>query len=189
VIAGIVLAAGSARRFGSQKLVIQIDGIPLIRRTVEALSSAALDELIVVAGSDAAAVAAALAGLSVRRVTNTGFATGMSSSIRVGLDSLGRKTEAALIALGDQPGVGPAIVDPLVERYRATRAAIVAPLYRGGIRGNPVLFDRSVFDELRAVSGDEGGRGVIARDPARVSLVELDVAMPPDIDRPEDLKG
>jgi molybdenum cofactor cytidylyltransferase len=187
VIAGIVLAAGSARRFGSQKLVAHVGGVPLVRRSVEALLGASLDEIVVVLGSDAPAVGAALTGLAVRVVTNPGYAIGMSTSLRAGLDALAPATDAVVVALGDQPGVGAPIVDALVERYREGRAPIVAPLYRGRVRGNPVLFDRSLFAELRGVTGDEGGRAVIAKDPARVALVDVDVEMPRDVDRPEDV--
>jgi molybdenum cofactor cytidylyltransferase len=187
VIAGVVLAAGASRRFGSQKLLTLIAGVPLARRSVEALLTPSLGEIVVVLGADAKAVGAALTGLPVRTVTNPGYAAGMSTSLRVGLDALPAQTDAALVALADQPGVSAAIVDRLVERYRSSRAPIVAPLYRGGVRGNPVLFDRAVFDELRAVTGDEGGRPVIARDAGRVALVPFDVEMPGDVDRPEDL--
>jgi molybdenum cofactor cytidylyltransferase len=189
VIAGVVLAAGTSRRFGSQKLLAPVDGVPLVRRSVEKLLEASLDEVVVVIGSDAAAVGAALAGLGVRTTTNAAYASGMSSSLRVGVEALRPTTDAALVALADQLGVGPAIVDRLIERYRADRSPIVAPLYRGGVRGTPVLFDRSVFDELRAVSGDEGGRSVVARDPRRVALVEFAEEMPGDIDVPGDIEG
>lgn len=189
MIAGVVLAAGASRRFGSQKLLASIGGVPLVRRSVERLIEAALGEVVVVVGSDARAVGGALAGLPVRIVTNPAYASGMSTSLRAGLDALPPEFEAAVVALGDQPGVGAAIVDRLVERYLIDRSPIVAPVYRGGVRGNPVLFDRSLFDELRAVTGDEGARGVIARDAARVALVEIDVAMPRDIDRPDDLES
>jgi molybdenum cofactor cytidylyltransferase len=189
LIAGIVLAAGASRRFGSQKLLAPLGGVPLARRSVEALLGARLDEVIVVLGSDASAVGAALHGLPVRLVTNPAYAAGMSTSLRAGLDALSAATSAVVIALGDQPGAGADVVDRLVERYRAGTAAIIAPLYRGAARGNPVLFDRSVFDELRAVTGDEGGRSVVARDAARVALVEIEGEMPRDVDVPGDLEG
>jgi molybdenum cofactor cytidylyltransferase len=189
VIAGIVLAAGASRRFGSQKLLASVGGVPLVRRSLESLLEASLDEMIVVVGSNGPAVAAALAGLSVRTVTNTAYAAGMSTSLRAGLDALRPATEAALVALADQPGVGADIVDRLVERYRADGSPIVAPVYRGGIRGNPVLFDRSLFAELRAVTGDEGGRSVVVRDPTRVALVEFAREMPGDVDVPGDLRS
>ena len=189
MIAGVVLAAGASRRFGSQKLLASIGGVPLVRRSVERLIEAALGEVVVVVGSDARAVGGTLAGLPVRIVTNPAYASGMSTSLRAGLDALTPEIEAVVVALGDQPGVGAAIVNRLVERYLADRPPIVAPVYRGGVRGNPVLFDRSLLDELRAVTGDEGARAVIARDPARVALVEIDTEMPRDIDRPDDLEN
>jgi molybdenum cofactor cytidylyltransferase len=187
VIVGILLAAGASRRFGSQKLLASVDGRPLVRFTVERLLATALDDIVVVLGSDATAVGAALGGLDVRTVTNAQYAAGMSTSLRAGLAALPEAADAVLVALADQPGVGAQIVDRLLARYRAARTAIVAPVYRGGVRGNPVLFDRAVFDELRAVTGDEGGRSIIARDPGRVALVDFDIEMPADIDVPRDV--
>jgi molybdenum cofactor cytidylyltransferase len=187
VIAGILLAAGTSQRFGSQKLLAPVDGRPLVRLTVERLLATALDDIVIVLGSDATAVGAALSGLDVRTVTNAHYAAGMSTSLRAGLAALPQNADAALVALADQPGVGAPIVDRLLARYRASRIAIVAPVYRGGVRGNPVLFDRALFDELRAVTGDEGGRSVVARDPSRVAPVEFDIEMPQDVDVPADI--
>jgi molybdenum cofactor cytidylyltransferase len=187
VIAGILLAAGASRRFGSQKLLALVGGVPLVRRTAERLRATSLDEIVVVVGGDGAAVGAALVGLDVHTVTNAEYASGMSTSLRAGLAAVHPAADAVVVALADQPTVGAEIVNALLERYRAGRASIVAPVYRGGVRGNPVLFDRALFDELRTVTGDEGGRSVIARDPRRVALVELEMAMPRDVDMPEDL--
>ena len=187
MIAGLLLAAGASRRFGSQKLLAPIGGVPVVRRAAEQLIAASLDEILIVLGSDADAIRGALDGLSLRIVTNADFATGMSTSVRAGLAALPPTIEAVVIALADQPTVGPGIVDRLVQHFRVHRSPIVAPLYRGDVRGNPVLFDRSLFDELRDVTGDEGGRAVVARDPARVALVRFDEEMPADIDVPADL--
>lgn len=187
MIIGVVLAAGASRRFGAQKLLVPIAGVPLVRRTCESLLATPLAGLVVVLGRDAAAVSAVLEGLDLETVTNPRYGDGMSTSLRAGLLAIPDTARAVLVALGDQPGVGPAIVEPLIERYQASGGPIVAPLYRRGVRGNPVLFDRSLFPELQRVSGDEGARSVIASDPSRVTLVPLDVDEPPDVDRPGDL--
>ena len=187
MIAGILLAAVASTRFGGQKLLAPLEGTPVVRWSVQALLDAGLAEVVVVLGRDAAEVRAALAGLPVRCLLNPAYGEGMSTSLRAGIGALGNVVRAAVVALGDQPRVGAAVVRALCEAYRATRQPIVVPSYAGA-RGNPVLVDRSLFGELLAVTGDEGARGVIARDPARVHRVELPFAMPLDVDTREDLE-
>jgi molybdenum cofactor cytidylyltransferase len=189
VIAAIVLAAGAASRMGRQKLTLPMaDGRPLVRAAVDRVLRAGLDDVIVVLGRDAAAVAGALAALPVRTVVNPRYAEGQSTSLRAGLDALPPGTEAAVVALGDQPLVDPGVIRRLVSAFRATTRPIVVPVYRDG-RGNPVLFAAALFGELRAVTGDQGGRGVIARDPARVAEVPVDAPMPTDVDTPQDYEA
>jgi molybdenum cofactor cytidylyltransferase len=186
VIAAVVLAAGASTRMGRQKLTLPMpDGRPLVRVAVEQILAAGLDDTVVVLGRDAEAVSSALAGLPVRTVVNHRYAEGQSTSLRAGLDALGAGTTAALIALGDQPLPDPSVIARLVAALRTSDRPIAVPVYRDG-RGNPVLFAASVFAELRRVTGDQGGRGVVARDPARVAEVPVDGPMPPDIDTPED---
>ena len=105
----------------------------------------------------------------------------------VGIGSVAAATEAAIIALGDQPRVPDAVLLGLLAAWRGTGAPIVAPRYAGGVRGNPVLFDADLFRELRKLDGDEGARSVILRSADRVRLVDFDVEMPIDVDTPEDL--
>lgn len=182
MIAAMVLAAGTSIRMGRQKLLLPLrEGRPLIRLSLERVLEAGLDDVVVVLGRDAEAVAAALAGLAVRTVVNPRYAEGQSTSLRAGLDALRPGTEAAVITLGDQPLPDPGLIGRLVAAFRETRSAIVVSRYRDG-RGNPVLFAASLFGELRAVTGDQGGRGVIARDPTRVGEVAVDAPMPPDVD-------
>jgi molybdenum cofactor cytidylyltransferase len=182
MIAAVVLAAGTSSRMGRQKLLLPMEGErPLIRLSVERVLAGGLDDVVVVLGRDADTVMGALAGLPVRTVVNPRYADGQSTSLRAGLDALRPETEAALIALGDQPLPEPELIRRLVATHRETRQPIVVPHYRDG-RGNPVLFAAVLFDELRAVTGDQGGRGVVARDPGRVAEVAVDAPMPADVD-------
>jgi molybdenum cofactor cytidylyltransferase len=189
MIAVIVLAAGASTRMGRQKLTLPLaDGRPLVRAAVEQVLAADLDDVVVVLGREAEAVASALRGLPIRTVVNPRYAEGQSTSLRAGLDALAQDTEAAVVALGDQPLPDPRLLRQLVEAFRTSGLPIVAPVYRDG-RGNPVLFASAVFDELRRVEGDRGGRSVIARDPARVAEVPVDAPMPADIDTPDDYEA
>jgi molybdenum cofactor cytidylyltransferase len=200
MIVGVLLAAGSARRFdGTQKMLARVPNKngerpePLVRLAVLGLCEAGLDHVVVL-GRDAESVRACVADLGSSFVVNAAYASGMSSSLVVGVQyALQHWPSAAgfVIALGDQPVVGMGIVEVLVERFRSPpdegrRPLIVAPKYRGEL-GNPVLFDRTLAPELLAVTGDRGARRVVTRDPARVSYVEFDLTAPLDVDSPEDV--
>jgi molybdenum cofactor cytidylyltransferase len=185
-VAAIVLAAGGSSRMGSTKQLLPVDGRPMVRLVTETVCASRLTQVIVVVGADAEAVQAALAGLPVDLILNPAWTEGMSTSVRAGLRALKPKIQGALMILADQPGVAPSLIGSLVDRYRATRAAIVAPFYEGQ-RGNPVLFDRALFPELLAVEGDEGGRAVINRHWGQMECVSVDQpSVNLDVDTPQD---
>jgi molybdenum cofactor cytidylyltransferase len=184
VIAGIVLAAGFARRMGRPKLLLDFRGKPIVRWAVEALVGH-VEDLVVVTGLEEDGVRTALAGLAVRFARNPRPHDGQGSSIAVGVTALKPWTRAALVALGDQPRVPGEVVPALLEAWRRTGKEIVAPAYRG-IQGTPVLFGAGVFAELTGLTGDAGAKGVVGARPERAELVRFDVAMPADIDTPED---
>ena len=184
MIAGIVLAAGLARRMGRQKLLLELRGTPVLRWSVERVLPH-VEDLVVVTGADDMVVRGVLAGLPVRFAVNARPEDGQGSSIAVGVGALKPRTQAALVALGDQPQLPASVVPALLEAFRKDRPAIVAPVYRG-VQGTPVLFAREVFPELCALSGDAGARAVVNADPARVTRVTIDAPMPPDVDTPED---
>lgn len=181
MIAAILLAAGLSRRMGQAKLLLDLGGQPVIRRSAECVLAGGVDELTVVTGVEHGALGSALAGLPVRLVVNPSPEAGQGSSISVGIGALSAGTRAALIALGDQPWLPREVIPALLAALARTGTAIVAPRYREG-RGNPVLFSRAVFPELLELSGDRGARSVIERDPGRVLLVDLDLATPADLD-------
>jgi molybdenum cofactor cytidylyltransferase len=188
-VAAIVLAAGGSSRMGQPKQLLPIDNRPMVRYVTEAVAASDLEQVIVVTGAHARAVEAALTGLPVELVRNVSWSKGMSSSMRSGLRALRPAVQAVLVVLGDQPGLTATLLQSLVARYRATRAPIVVPVYRGR-RGNPVLFDRALFPELLAVQGDQGGRAIVIRHQDRMEHVEVDdPAVVMDVDSPRDYDG
>lgn len=188
MIAALLLAAGASRRFGggNQKLVQELNGQPVVRWSAASLIGGPVDDVIVVVGSNDAPVRDALKGLPVRFVRNGAADDGMASSVAVGVSAVLAETDAALIVLGDEPLAGRVPLERVVQRYKEGGAAVVAPTFRG-VRGHPVLFERSVFPELLALTGDRGARAVADREPGRLALVELDLPKPVDVDTPADL--
>jgi molybdenum cofactor cytidylyltransferase len=185
MIAGVVLAAGLSRRMAQPKLLLALEGKPILRHAVERMLAGGVDEAVVVVPPGHQAIAAALAGLAVRLVVNPNPEAGQGTSIAAGIAALSRDAEAALIALGDQPRLPPTVIPALIAAFRRGGRAIAAPRYRGS-QGNPVLFGLQVFSELHALGGDRGARSVIEKEASRVAWVDFDLAMPEDIDTPED---
>jgi molybdenum cofactor cytidylyltransferase len=186
LIAGILLASGASRRFGSDKLLASLGDRPVIRWSAEALAPA-VDALFVVVSPESAALRDALAGLPVRWVVNEESHTGMASSIRAGIAALPPEAEAAIVALGDQPLLNVAVADRVVACWRSTTARAAAPLYEDG-RGHPVLFDASLFPALLALEGDSGARTLLDGLGADLSTVPIAACMPVDVDTPEALE-
>jgi molybdenum cofactor cytidylyltransferase len=185
VIAGVLLAAGGATRFGSQKLVATLDRVPIVQLAAWSLA-AATDVIVVVVGNESAAVRAALGEIDACVVENPDWAGGLATSLRRGIAAVPPAVDAAIVSLGDQPHLDPAVVRSLIARWRETKSPIVSARYRG-VRGHPVLFDRSIFAEIAALSGDSGAKGLIERSPERVAYVDIDSEVPRDVDTPVDL--
>jgi molybdenum cofactor cytidylyltransferase len=185
VIAGIVLAAGLSRRMGQSKVLMKVGRRAIIRYVVESVLAGGVDAVWVVTGSDVEPIEAALAGLEVQLVVNPAPEEGQAGSVRTGIAALPESVEAVLIALGDQPLMPPSIIPALLAARRTSPKLIVAPRYRDG-QGNPVVFKREIFPELLRLTGDQGARPIIQKEPTRVEWVELDLPMPPDVDTPDD---
>ena len=183
MIAGIVLAAGLSRRMGRQKLLLELNGKPVVRWAVEGVLPHVAD-LIVVTGHDDTAVRAALDGLPVRFAVNPRPEAGQGTSIATGASALAPDTEAALVVLGDQPRLPADVIPTLLREREHTGRAIVAPVYRG-TQGTPVLFAAEVFPELVCLDGDAGARSVVGARPERVARVVIETPMPLDVDTPD----
>lgn len=180
-MAGVVLAAGEGRRFGRPKAVVELDGQRLVDRAVRVLRDGACEPVVVVAGAIPLEVDDA------EVVHNDAWATGLGSSLRTGLAALGPEVDAAVVALADQPWIGP----DAVRRLRAARrdgAVVAAATYRGR-RGNPVLIGREVWSQVSKLAVDDvGARAFMAAHPDQVTEVACDgTGRPDDVDHPSDL--
>ena len=184
MIVGLLLAAGLSRRMGKAKLLLPLEGKPLVRWSAEGLR-AHVDQVVVVTPPDADALRAALEGVDVTFVVNEHPEAGQGTSIAAGARALAASSDAVVIALGDQPRLPAGLVTRLLETFERAEKPIVAPVYQG-TQGTPVIFAASLFDELRALEGDAGARALVRRDPSRVAAVAIDAPMPADVDTPED---
>jgi molybdenum cofactor cytidylyltransferase len=183
-VAGVILAAGGAQRMGRPKQSLLWHGQPLVRHVAQAALEASLDPVVVVSGSAAGQVEAAVEGLAVQLVHNPDWQSGQSSSVKAGICALPAETGAAMFLLADQPGTPAALIASLVEAHAATLSPLVAPLVQGQ-RANPVLMDRVTFPDLLSLSGDQGGRALFSRYPVQWVPWHDAVALQ-DIDTPED---
>ena len=189
MITAVVLAAGSSTRMGRAKLLLPLAGKPIVRHVVDAALAAPVDDVVVVLGAGADAVRTALeTGGRVHFTLNERYGDGQSTSLRAGLAAADPAAEAAVILLGDQPGVAAASIRAVVEAFRDPRGAgtpeAVQATY-GGRPAHPTLFARAVWDEVVG-EGDHGARDWLRKHPGRRLLVEVGGEPPADVDTPDD---
>ena len=180
----VLLAAGSGRRFGCNKLLAQVEGVPLYRRAMAVYAPVPFARRVVV--SRHAPVLQAGAALGFAPVYNARAEEGIAASVRLGTAAM-MGLDGALFAVCDQPYLSTKSIFYIFNSFKESPWHIWALSWQGR-RGNPVLFPADFFGELSALSGDRGGAQVIRRHPERLSLVEA--AHPRelfDIDRRADL--
>jgi len=188
-VVGVLLAAGTSSRFGTEnKLLAEIDGTPIVRRAARTLLRADTDSVVVVLGHEADRVRDALFDLDLSFVENPDYERGQSTSVAAGVDAAARSdADAAVFLPGDMPFVAPDTVNALRSAYDAGVGSALAAAFEGR-RGNPVLFDARHFDALRRVDGDTGGRRVFL-DADTAALVSVDDSgVRADVDTPADLR-
>ncbi len=180
-IAGVLLAAGDGSRLGQPKALVEIGGQSLASRGAAMLRAGGANPVLVVTG------AAALDLPGVVTVHNPHWRTGMGSSMAAGLAAVPERCAAAVLALADQPLVGPAAVERLISAFESG-ASIVVATYVGQPR-NPVLLAREHWPQaIDLAAGDVGARPFLRAYPELVTLVECgDTGRPDDIDTQDDL--
>ncbi|MDQ1452178.1 MAG: molybdenum cofactor cytidylyltransferase [Acidobacteriaceae bacterium] len=185
-VTGILLAAGSSRRFGADKQSTLLGEEPMLTRAARLLLDAGFVMPIVVLGPRATEHRPLLAGLPLRIVENPAAQSGMASSLVVATDTAG-DCDAAVVTVCDQPAVTAEHLQALVAAWRKTGSSIVASSY-AGTRGVPALFAATHFAELRQLHGDRGAGPLLARHADSVHAVplargEVDIDTPADLER------
>ena len=166
-VGAIVLAAGQSSRFRAgggrdpTKLVAELDGKPIVRRVVETALATKARPVAVVTGYARELVEAAVADLEISVAFNPRFASGLASSLSVGLSAMPNEVAGALVLLGDMPWVEPQLIDALIDAFLTRKGALAAVPSREGRRGNPVLLGRGLFEAAMRLTGDEGARKLI----------------------------
>jgi molybdenum cofactor cytidylyltransferase len=194
-IGAVILAAGTSSRMtaagqGLNKLLQPVDGRPMVRHVAEAALASSASCTIVVTGNERAGIAMALRGLPVTFVDNPDYSKGLSTSLICGLNALPEDCDGALILLGDMPAVDAHLLDQLIAAFDpAEGRAIIVASYRGR-RGNPVLWAKRFFPEMRELSGDAGARTLFGPYAGLICEVEAETDAPlTDIDTEEALSA
>ena len=191
MISSIVLAAGASSRMGQAKAALPLGqtGETVVSRVVRTMLEGGVPEVVVVAGAHIDAVRAAMPSHEPRArvIEHPGWEQGQLSSLLAGLDAIDHPLiEAALVTLVDVPLVRSSTVAAVIEAWRRTRAPIVRPA-NGDRHGHPVIFDRSIFADLRSADPNAGAKAVFALHRDRIVNVEVqDAGAFEDIDTPED---
>jgi len=185
----IILAAGLSRRMGRvNKLLLDIDGTTMVRRTAQ-LYASMFSSVTIVLGHERDKVKAALQGLGVRFIYNADYETGHHGSVRCGLEHVKNNGSPVLIALADQPFLTQAELANYVKSFQdSSRDMVFIPFYKEQ-RGHPVIIPAALLHEFHCAPEDMTLRGFLDANPARVhDYPAPSMNFIKDIDRTEDLE-
>jgi CTP:molybdopterin cytidylyltransferase MocA len=187
MIAAVILSAGESSRMGRPKALLPIDGQTFIEKIVDALRQAGLENIVVIIGHNAEAMRQKIAHLPVTILVNPDYKDGQLSSLQVAVRHLAtdKNCHAILVHLVDHPYIDAELVNLLIRRFEDSGKPIAVPSFHGK-RGHPVMFARSLFDELLNAPIDQGAKAVV--NAHRNETLEIDTedeGITLDIDTPE----
>lgn len=191
-ITALVLAAGRSKRMGRNKLLLPLEGRPMIQHTLDALQGCRLAGITLVSGHQSLRLRDQLQNHplynQLQIVNNPDYGSGLASSLRQGLKQLPAGHGGLLLLLGDMPMLSPALVQKLLARFHELNGEkIIIPCYRGQ-RGHPRVWPAPLVPMMSLAQGDRGADFLIRQNPAWIEELELDdPAVIRDFDTPEAL--
>ena len=190
MVGAVLLAAGSGSRLGGRpKSLLEMGGVPLIRRQLIALSGAGVDEVVVVLGHHADAIEAAVSEFPVTLARNLAPDDGQPSSVRIGLQALAGKLDAVVIALADQPLINAQDITDLISAFKKRGDAQMVVPRVDGEPGNPVIFDAALREQWLAGDVNASCRRWREAHPDQVHWFDTaNSRYRVDIDTPDDLQ-
>ena len=189
MLSAILLAAGESKRMGELKQLMPLGKSTLLEQAIDNLLNSSVDETIVVVGHRAEEITEAIATKPVKIMLNHNYRQGMSTSIIAGLILVDPKSQAVILALGDQPLVESRTINQLIDAFNSHDKGIAVPTHRGK-RGHPIIFDIKYKAELLEMEGDIGGREIIRQHPDDVLEVAVDSeSVISDIDTKDDYQS
>ncbi|WP_432408730.1 molybdenum cofactor cytidylyltransferase [Wukongibacter sp. M2B1] len=180
MITGIIMASGFSKRMKRNKLLLDLDGSPVIERVIKAIKESNVDNVIIVYREKRVKEIGIRNGVKV--IYNDSAELGQSQSMKLGVRYSPPETEAFMFFVGDQPFLNAVTINRLIEAFKEGKYPIVVPKYNGK-RGNPVIFSSELKGELLNIEGDKGGRSIIREKPSDVKIVNFsDETIGKDID-------
>ena len=174
MISGIILASGFSRRMNREKLILPVEGVPMLERVIRAATASDLDEVLLVYKKNEIRALGQKYGLLL--VHNPHPEDGQSAAVKAGVKHAHQESLGFMFLVGDQPFLSVATINRLIAFFNTDKSRIVVPVY-GTNRGNPVIFPSSLKQDLLLLEGDQGGRAVMDKLQSRISLVTVSDTM------------
>jgi molybdenum cofactor cytidylyltransferase len=172
---------------GRNKMLLAVDGVPMVRRAVQQASEAGLSPVVVVVGHEEPQVRAALDGLACVFAVNGDYTGPTSTSLHAGLRALDVHVSAVVILLGDMVRVTSAMLTALTVAARETGAPLAVSRY-GDVLAPPLLFQRELWSELLAWHGEGCGKAVVKRHQQEATMIDWPESALRDVDTPDDYR-
>jgi len=184
----IILAAGESRRMGEPKLLLPFGRTTIIETVVEHCLESSVDGILVVLGHQWQKILEKIKNYAVETTVNPDYKTGMLSSVQWGFRKLPREARAALVVLGDQPGISAQTIDQVIDAFQGGTKEIVLPVFKDS-KGHPLLVSVKFRRDIQSLDAATGLRGLLALHPADIMKVEMpNHSILQDIDNPGDYK-